>query len=125
MLIIREQFAGCAAEGTEQPALNVHVQELSAEALVADMLREIWHYECEIIPDYVPANPGGKSQPKCVVRYVPSGSFLRYSCGPGMGCFWDCYGDDFLRPELAIVALSKAPTPPAALNFWQRVRGER
>ena len=25
--------------------------------------------------------------------------------------FWDCYGDNFLTPELALIALSKAPIP--------------
>lgn len=37
--------------------------------------------------------------------------FLRYSCGPKQGFFWDIYGDDMHSVELAIIALSNAPYP--------------
>lgn len=38
--------------------------------------------------------------------------FLRHSKGPLQGYFWDMYGDDFLKPELALWALAHASAPP-------------
>lgn len=37
--------------------------------------------------------------------------YLRFSKGPHQHYFWDCHGDNFLTPELALIALSKAPIP--------------
>lgn len=60
--------------------------------------------------------------PATVVRYGKS--FLRYSKGPRQGFFWDAYGDDFLSPELALLALLQAPVPPfiCKREEWERWR---
>lgn len=56
---------------------------------------------------------------KVLVRIA--GCFLRYSCGPRQGFFWDIYGDDFQTPELALLAISQAPTSP---SFMRNPTGE-
>lgn len=38
-------------------------------------------------------------------------SYLRHSCGPQQGFFWDIYGDDMQSVELAVLALHQAPYP--------------
>lgn len=78
-----------------------------------------WRASVEIIPEYMPTYPAPSTKPICAIRFTDNHnnhSFLRYSKGPGMGCFWDCYGDDFHSPELALRAILLAPTPRAALN---------
>ena len=84
---------------------------VDAEKLVALLLEQHWHKSCEVIDGYMPPHPGKDTQPKCVVRYVPFGCFLRYSKGPRQGFFWDIYGDDMQTVELAVVALASAPAP--------------
>lgn len=66
-----------------------------------------WRPQAEIIPKYV-AGPTD-STPRCVVRF--GHSFLRHSKGPRQGHFWDVYGDDYLTPELALIALMEAEPP--------------
>lgn len=73
--------------------------------------RICWRNDCEIIPAYMPRFPDKATRPRVVVRYIPRDSFLRHSAGPRQGHFWDCYGDDYLTPELALLALMEAPKP--------------
>jgi len=78
------------------------------------LLDEDWHVRCEIIPNYMPKYPRDDTRPSVQVRYNDGSEYppmLRYSRGPKQGFFWDIYGDDMQTVELAIVALSKAPTP--------------
>jgi len=83
--------------------------------LINTLLQYRWQHECQIIPDYLPPYPREKdTKPRCVVMYVNKAgdkTFLRHSGGPLTGTFWDMYGDDFLRPELALVMLSQAAPP--------------
>lgn len=78
--------------------------------------RDRWRRFVEIVPDYVP--PFAKEndrKPRVVVRYTDREGgvhFLRYSKGPRQGHFWDVYGDDYMEPELALMALLEAPVPP-------------
>lgn len=74
------------------------------------LLDRPWHKRCEIIPDYMPPFPSPGTKPTVQVRYDHS-LMLRYSRGPIQGYFWDIYGDDMLTVEIAIVALSRAPSP--------------
>lgn len=69
-----------------------------------------WRKHAEIVPKHMPRFPDAETHPRCVVRL--GDSFLRYSEGPRQGVFWDMYGDDFLTPELALIALLQAPVPP-------------
>lgn len=73
-----------------------------------------WQRDCEIVPQYVPPFPRAGHQPTCVVRWKHSDGtyYLRHSKGPLQGHGWDMYGDDYLNPELALIALSQAPPPP-------------
>lgn len=91
--------------------------ELDGETLLDKLLPWNWQLECEILPDYLPRDGGTTTEPKCVVRHKPSGTFLRHSKGPRQGYFWDAYGDDLHSAELAVVALSLAPAP----NSYQLV----
>lgn len=78
-----------------------------------------WRASVEIIPKYMPPNPRPNTKPSCVVKFTDNFKneyFLRYSKGPGMGCFWDVYGDDFLSPELAFRAILQAPCPRGAMT---------
>lgn len=84
------------------------------DRLVGLLLDQGWHAQCEIVPDYMPPHPYQHTRPRVVVRHnngTDYPAFLRYSCGPQQGFFWDIYGDDMQSVELAIVALSKAPYP--------------
>lgn len=86
--------------------------------LVKYLLGEPWHRDCTVIPDYMPPYPGEKTRPTLQVRFSfgpgDDSVFLRYSHGPKQGFFWDVYGDDFKSAELALLALSRAPTPQRA-----------
>lgn len=75
-----------------------------------------WRADCEIIRDYMPPFPRKDTRPTCQVRYIPSDSFLRWSAGVVQGYFWDLYGDDCLSPELALLALLRAPPPPCVFR---------
>lgn len=93
--------------------------------------RDAWMRLAVIVPEYMPPYPDDKTRPSCVVR-VSHGdepdpdnwSYLRHSSGPRQGHFWDCYGDDYLNPNLALIALLKAPPPPPLLvkEVWERRR---
>lgn len=87
---------------------------IDAAKLTALLLEEDWHEKCEIIPNYMPKYPREKTRPTVQVRYNDGSEYpplLRYSKGPKQGFFWDMYGEDMQTVELAILALSKAPTP--------------
>jgi hypothetical protein len=90
---------------------------LDAQKLVNLLLTQLWQHECQIITDFMPNFPQPDTQPKCIIRHCADENhqFLRYSAGPLQGYFWDVYGDDFHSPELAIFALSMAPTPRGAI----------
>lgn len=84
------------------------------EELKRHLLDQPWHEKCEIIPDYMPPYPQPDTRPTVQVRYNDGTQyppFLRYSRGPKQGFFWDMYGEDMQSVALAILALSKAPTP--------------
>ena len=72
-----------------------------------------WRRFATIEPVYVPY-PEPNVRPKCVVRFGTK-DFLRHSAGPRQHHFWDMYGDDYLSPELALLALVQAPPPPRVL----------
>lgn len=87
---------------------------INPEKLIGLLLDQPWHAQCEIVPDYMPPYPGTDTRPTVVVRHnngTEYPAFLRYSCGPKQEYFWDVYGDDMHTPELALLALSKAPYP--------------
>jgi hypothetical protein len=87
---------------------------IDATKLTKILLEETWHEKCEIIADYMPKFPREDTRPTVQVRYNDGTEYppmLRYSRGPKQGFFWDIYGEDMQTVELAIIALSKAPTP--------------
>jgi len=94
----------------------MQIPNIDVEKLVKYLLNQSWHAECKIIPDYMPPYPSKGTRPTVVVMFPNQfeNVFLRYSCGPAQGFFWDIYGDDMQCVELAILALSQAPVP---LNF--------
>ncbi len=66
---------------------------------------KIWIKDCEIFID---------KENRIIIKHESKGNsthYLRYSKGPRQGYSWDCYGDNFLTPEIALLALSKAPIP--------------
>lgn len=95
----------------------------TVEGLLTAMLKESafddrnWRMFAEIIPDYMPPYPRPDTRPTCVVKM--GGSFLRYSHGPVQGYFWDVYGDNFDKPEWALLALLHAPVPPFFMKRMQ------
>jgi hypothetical protein len=93
----------------------INPTDFNVDRLIKDLLNFEWQRNCDIVPDYRPPYDKGEGFAKCVVRYRYSTGheiFLRYSQGPRQGYFWDVYGSDMHRPELALVALSQAPPPP-------------
>lgn len=103
-------------------ALNPElVARVDAAALVDLIMHERWKGQCEIIPDYMPPYPRPETRPRVVARYkihsthpnheAESYTYLRYSCGPRQGFFWDIYGDDLMSIELALMAIHQAPYP--------------
>jgi hypothetical protein len=93
----------------------------TVERLLAAMLDDIygnidaWRKDAEILPQYMPPSPQPDTCSRCVVRH--RSSFLRYSKGPRQGCTWDLYGDDFVSPEQALLALLQAPVPPSIVRW--------
>lgn len=87
--------------------------------------RDIWRKQAEIIAGWMPQHTRPDTTPKVVVRFEDS--FLRFSHGPAQGYFWDIYGDDFIRPSLALIALLQAPVPPSAIHprIWDRRRSSQ
>lgn len=108
---------GLTSEGrvfSKAPSAPCFSLPVDASALTDLILDQHWQTSCEIIPDYVPRKglPGEPS--RVVVRYgggTAHPKFLRHSCGPKQGFFWDIYGDDLQSIEIAILALSQAPCP--------------
>ncbi len=84
------------------------VSMIDVHKLIPILLNEPWHWNCEIILDYMSPYLG-TAKSRTVVRH--NDYFLRYVEGPLQGFFWDHYGDDMKSPEVAVVALSKAPFP--------------
>lgn len=93
--------------------------QFNLEVLLGDLLhqdyRRRWRREAEIIVRYIPPYAGPDTPSRCVVRY--GNHFLRHSAGPLQGHFWDSYGDDYLRPELALIALLQAEPPPSLFKW--------
>lgn len=86
--------------------------KIDVERLIKYLLPYKWQREeCEIFSNYYPDYPKSREQYKTVIRYKPKNVYLRHSAGPGQGHFWDVYPDDYINPELAIIALSEAPHP--------------
>ncbi len=81
--------------------------EVDASKMVALLLDQPWHSECDIV------KKDGKRDGVFVVHKKDSEypAYLRFSCGPSQGYFWDIYGDNMIDTELAVLALSKAPYP--------------
>jgi len=65
-----------------------------------------WRRDCEIVK-----RADHRNWPILVVRHVPTDRYLRHSKGPVQGHSWDMYGDDYSKPEWALLALSQAPAP--------------
>lgn len=92
----------------------------TVEGLLTAMLRESafdernWRMYAEIIPAYMPPHPRPDTRPACVVKL--GSAFLRHSAGHVQGYFWDIYGDNFDKPEWALLALLRAPLP----TFWMK-----
>jgi hypothetical protein len=102
----------------------------TVEKLLAELFdtrhgnRDIWRSHAEIIVGHMPPFPQPDTRPRTVVRFGEV--YLRYSKGPGQGHIWDVYGDDYLTPELALIALLEAPIPPGAIHpdVWERHRAK-
>jgi len=93
----------------------------SMPKLLEYLVSEQWQRECVIIPEYMPPFPNEQARPKCVVRLGEGKDavFLRYSKGPKQEHFWDVYGDDYHNPELALIALARAPAPPLGKLYYE------
>lgn len=83
-----------------------------------------WWELVEIVPEYRPPHAAATDSPRCVVKYGQM--FLRWSCGPIQGYFWDIYGDDFKHAEWALLGLMDAPVPPGLLKeeVWKALRAK-
>lgn len=97
------------------------------DRLIDYLADQDWHNSCEIIPDYMPKFPREDTRPSVIVRcnnHPEYPAYLRHSAGPKQGFFWDTYGDNFLTPELALIALSQAPFPRsvAPITFTLPIR---
>jgi hypothetical protein len=107
--------------------MTIDAKDFSIEKLVGYMVDDHasrWRRHAVIIPDYMPPFPHADTRPTCVVRFGPEGKdaqWLRYSRGPMQGFSWDIYGDDMIDPELALLALHRAPPPPILMGrkFYQ------
>lgn len=85
-------------------------ESIKLTSLINCFLDQPWHKECEIIPDFMPKNPGPDTKP--TVKIKCGEWFLRHSKGPKQEYFWDVYGDDMYSVEVAIYALTKTQPPP-------------
>jgi hypothetical protein len=90
----------------------IDVKLFKAEALVATLLDardNKWRNDAEILQE---------DRRGCQIWVVRVDRwYLRYSAGPKQGHFWDAYGEDYLSPELALLALVQAPVPPSRLAW--------
>ncbi len=94
------------------------VEVIDIGKMIDYLIEEPWHKDCVIITDYVAPHAKKGARPELRVRFNGFDDhdvFLRYSRGPKQGFFWDCYGEDFKSVELAILALSQAPSPWRAM----------
>lgn len=83
------------------------------DVLLDDHLAPNWRRSAEILlnqPNQVHPN-----QPKRAVVRLGT-RYLCYSKGPMGGHLWDTYGDDYLTPELALLALLRAEPPSSVLK---------
>jgi hypothetical protein len=97
----------------------------TVERLIAAMLHTSygninqWWLLAEIVSEQAGEN-APPAKPRWVVRIKSADSkdysYLRYSNGPAQGHFWDMYGDDYLAPEHALLALMSAPIPPIFID---------
>ena len=78
---------------------------------------EPWHKDCTIIPEYIAPFAKDGERPRLVIcfEFEDHKVFLRHSKGPRQRFFWDIYGDDLQKMELALLALSQAPMPQRAM----------
>lgn len=108
-------FNTAQAAWEKKMAVRLDTGNINVQKLVNAMFEQHWMHECKIIPDYMPPFHGNDTRPKCVVAFTDADggvSYLRHSNGPRQGFSWDIYGDDFIYPELAIVAIAAAIPPP-------------
>ena len=89
--------------------------ELVSLLLRSHRYEDSWRQYAEILHEDAPMPP------RCLVRFGKN--FLRHSRGPAQGCFWDYYGDNFSTPELALIALAEAPSPPEAAALLLKMEG--
>lgn len=83
--------------------------------LVSNLIIHRWQRHCVISKTKLTGNGFGTIPLKLIVSYTSNDgtvNYLRYSTGPSTWFFWDVYGDDFLNPEIALLAISKCPPPP-------------
>jgi hypothetical protein len=95
-------------------AIRQDPSQFNLDKLIRVLLDQHWMHECKIVQAYMPPRPDPGTRPTCQVHYhYPDGthSCLRYSKGPLQGYFWDFYGEDFHSPELALIAITRAPAP--------------
>jgi hypothetical protein len=105
----------------------MNLPEINVQTLikyVLDVENCPWRKLAEIIPNYQIKYPNGREESLCVVRY--QNWFLRHSKGPLQGHSWDCYGDDYQSPELALLALAASPPPPDCVKskVWEAANKE-
>lgn len=83
--------------------------------LVSNLLIHEWQRHCVISKTKLTGRGFGTIPLKLVVSYTSNDGvvkYLRHNKGPLPWYFWDTYGDDFLSPEVALIAISKSPPPP-------------
>jgi hypothetical protein len=113
----------------EEKNYSVDPELFTVESLLAALLNSDyagWRTRAKIIKDYLPQHARAGTKPRCVVVFdyedrrdgEADCCFLRHSNGPRQGHFWDEYGDDYLTPELALIALLRAPVPPPLLGQY-------
>lgn len=90
------------------------LQHVNLEKLLKLLLHYKWQRDCRL----------EKDEDSVKIHHIPSGYYLRHSAGPGLNQFWDTYGDNYMEPELALVALVKAPPPPKDANTIPLTYGE-
>lgn len=89
-----------------EPVLDKEIETIEFDSNILMKLltdRNKWMRRCRLVR---------KQKDSRLNVYCPEHDcYLRHSKGPFQGYMWDVYGDDFLYEELALYALSQAPTP--------------
>ncbi|MFA5202815.1 MAG: hypothetical protein WC708_00165 [Lentisphaeria bacterium] len=85
------------------------IEEL-LQLLLSDPARSGWIETAEILPDYHFPFASPDATALCAVRC--GGQYLCFSKGPEKHYYWNGIGHDFKTPEIALIALLQAPTPP-------------